>query len=361
MSYVKIADDFKQLPSEGASNTTHQASFFFDVPEHITVPSFEKVFTHQLPPSIRVVKTASSTEFPENCRAAIAGHCDITYHIEARISRRGKVVCYTRREIILMPTTETPPPLDPGDLKHDYRLLTALSLGSFWKPKKTISITVSSKEPRPVVFPYLKGEWASGNTEVLLDFKARKTFDDEDSFLEPPVTECELMITLEAITYFLEHETDQVLSIAETRRCPCAILKRKRFKTQKRKVKLEGWKRVNDGACEYQQVDHLTPRRNSDVGTSVAATRIIEWDATIPLMTLIPDDIPRLPSFFSSLVSRRYAFDVEIVLRTKLGVSNKPVHLRIPVQIVHAPVGKCPGGPPELEFEDNLKAPAYVP
>jgi hypothetical protein len=78
-------------------------------------------------------------------------------------------------------------------------------------------------------------------------------------------------------------------------------------------------------------------------------------------MTLLPDDVPRLPSFFSTLVSRRYAFDVQVVLGSKLGVSYKPMYLRIPVQMVHGPVGKHPDGPSEVNFEDDLNAPAYVP
>lgn len=79
--------------------------------------------------------------------------------------------------------------------------------------------------------------------------------------------------------------------------------------------------------------------------------------------TLLPEDVPRLPSFFSSLVSRRYAFHLQIVLKIKRGVSSKPILLRIPIQIVHASVEKHPAGPSdwEVEFSDDLRAPAYVP
>lgn len=98
---------------------------------------------------------------------------------------------------------------------------------------------------------------------------------------------------------------------------------------------------------------------STDEIASADATRMIEWKTTTLLMTLLPEDVPRLPSFFSTLVSRRYAFDVQLVFGAKLG--SKPVHLRIPVQIVHAPVEKHPDRPSHVEFEDDLKAPAYVP
>jgi len=73
-------------------------------------------------------------------------------------------------------------------------------------------------------------------------------------------------------------------------------------------------------------------------------------------------DAPRLPSFFSSLVSRRYAFDVEIKFGSDLGIkSQKPMKLRIPVQMVHAGLEKGWGGLPEAEFDEDMKVPAYVP
>jgi hypothetical protein len=86
---------------------------------------------------------------------------------------------------------------------------------------------------------------------------------------------------------------------------------------------------------------------------------MIEWKTTTLLTTFLPDEVPRLPSFFSTLVSRRYAFDVQIAFGNKLG--SKSVRLRIPVQIVHAPVGKHLGGPLDVGFKVDLKAPAYVP
>jgi hypothetical protein len=77
---------------------------------------------------------------------------------------------------------------------------------------------------------------------------------------------------------------------------------------------------------------------------------------------LIPYDAPKLPSFFSSLVSRRYAFNVEIRFGTELGIrSQKPIKLRIPVQMVHAGLQKSWRELPDGDFEDDPKVPAYVP
>ena len=80
------------------------------------------------------------------------------------------------------------------------------------------------------------------------------------------------------------------------------------------------------------------------------------------MTALIPADMPRLPSFFSALVSRRYYFEVEVRFGTKNRIpAQRPMRLRIPVQMVHAGLEKGWGGAPEAEFDDDPKVPAYVP
>lgn len=77
---------------------------------------------------------------------------------------------------------------------------------------------------------------------------------------------------------------------------------------------------------------------------------------------LIPYDAPKLPSFFSSLVSRRYAFNIEIRFGSAAGIKpQRPMRLRIPVQMVHAGFHKGWSGLPEAEYEDDPEVPAYVP
>ena len=267
MSCVKIPQDFQRVLGETSFAATYRAEFFFDIPESITVPSYERHTGEQLPPSIRVVKTPSSTEMPEHCHTAIAGNCDVTYHIEARMLRGNKVVGDIRREIIVMPSSEMPPPLDPEDLQKEYRLYAASSIGSFWNSKRSVAVTILSKEPRPLVFPVVKGECAPGSTEVSLNFRAQKMYDMdfEQDLPEPPFTECEAMATLEAITYFVGCEKEWTMSVAETRTCPSAILKRKRFKPQKRKLKLAGWKRVDDVICKSLKFNSSTSKNSCSI------------------------------------------------------------------------------------------------
>lgn len=359
MSCVRVADDFQQLCLEEQCATTRWTDFFFDMPDFITVPTYEKGREHQLPPSIRVVKAVHSTELPYYNRGVVAGNCDVIYHIEAKILKANKVVGVTQREIIVMPCTEPPPPLDTEDLLKEYQLHAASSMGSFWNPKKRIAVTVLSKEPRPVILPTTKGQSPPTSTEVLLNFTTQKICDGdvEGVQLEPPFTECEVVVTLEAITYFVEHEKARVMSVTEAENCPFTILKRRQFKPQTRKLKLTGWERIDGGVCKSSKWNSSVKIKTEFPG-SAASHRIVQWTSTTSLMTLLPDDLPRLPSFFSTLVSRRYAFDLQVMLGPRL---HKPMYLRIPVQIVHGSVGKHPDGPLEGDFEEDLNAPAYAP
>jgi hypothetical protein len=89
-------------------------------------------------------------------------------------------------------------------------------------------------------------------------------------------------------------------------------------------------------------------------------TRIFEWETSVSVPIILPEDFSRLPSFFSTLVARRYAFKLEIALGTRYSItSRKPIKLRVPVQIVHTPGRKSAIAPPEIEFDD-LDAPPYV-
>lgn len=231
MSCVKPVMDFRRIDVAGPLNV-RETDFFFEVPEFITLPSDEERSPRKLPPSLKVVRSSSY---------ALSGNCNVTYYIVARIWRCDKLVCRTSREIIVIPTTEIPPPLEPEDLKADFELTATSSLGSFWSPSKSLTVTASSSEPRPLVFPTNQGEY--GSTEVLLDFKARGISIENEDVVGPHLTNCNITITPEAITYFLGHENESVMSMEEARQSPFAVLKRSIFTKEKRHVHLTGWKR----------------------------------------------------------------------------------------------------------------------
>lgn len=239
MSCVKLAADFERVEVEGSLNKGHQTDFFFDVPEFITLPSDKESIPQKLPPSITIVKYPPCT---------VGGNCDVSYHIQARILSGDTMVSHASREIIIMPTTEIPPPLEPEDLQKEFQLTAASSLGSFWHPTKNFTVVVSSMEPRPLVFPANKGEY--GSTEVPLNFKTWGISDKNDEMIGPQLADCEVSMTLEAVTYFLEHEQESVMSMTEAQQSPCTVLKKTTFKTEKRKVHLVGWRKTREIVCK---------------------------------------------------------------------------------------------------------------
>jgi hypothetical protein len=240
MSCVKLASDFRRFALGGSLRIGYETDFFFDIPEFITLPSDDACMPHELPPSIRVIKSST---------CAVAGNCDVTYFIEARILRHRDLVSLGSREIIVMPATEIPPPLEPGDLKREFQLRAASSIASLWNPTNGVTVVVSSTEPRPLVLPANKGEY--GSTEVLLNFKTQGIVNENGDLIGPQLTDCDVMITLEAVTYFLAHEQESVMSMVEALESPFTVLKRTTFKTEKRHVNLTGWTRGREIACKF--------------------------------------------------------------------------------------------------------------
>jgi hypothetical protein len=76
----------------------------------------------------------------------------------------------------------------------------------------------------------------------------------------------------------------------------------------------------------------------------------------------LPSDAPRLPSFFSALVSRRYAFHVQAKLSSESGIfSHDRLRLKIPVQVIHAPRKTGFNEREDEMLENEAEVPYYVP
>ncbi|KFZ16617.1 hypothetical protein V502_05007 [Pseudogymnoascus sp. VKM F-4520 (FW-2644)] len=339
MSSVKVANEFEPIDTEDPYTVTYQTEFFFDIPDFTTLPSSHGNSTpKRLPPSMRVVKSdfisAATAEIHNS--GSVAGTCDVTYRIVARVFAGGRLKCDASREIILMPIEDIPPPLEPEDFGKEYRLVAATSLRPSWGSRKSLTVVVSSMEPRPLTFP--NREEGCESTEVLLHLKTGGLLDgsSERAFVESHLTDCEVQINLEAVTYFSAQEQKAAMSMAEALQSPSVVLKKTKYAPNKKKLRLERWMKGRE-----------------------IASGIFEWETAVSVTTILPWSFSRLPSFFTSLVARRYAFDVQITFGhwSSINVFHKPIKLRIPLQIVHFAAGKFLGH--SLE-DDDLEAPVYV-
>jgi hypothetical protein len=248
MSCIKVAEDFQQISADASHTVIHRTSFFFDIPESISLPSSENSFKQNLPPSMRVEKSISDGFWKSHSTTA-SSICDISYHIEARVFTRGRQACTTCREVIILPASDIPAPLAPEDFKGEYQLFSSSSLGSFFKGQKDATVVVSSAEPRPLVLPSREGEIRS--TELFLDFKTRlkSNVNSDASGLFTQLSECEVSITLNAITYFSARKQTLVISVAEAMQSPLVVLKTTKYGMGKRKLQLKEWKRSREIAC----------------------------------------------------------------------------------------------------------------
>ena len=260
MSCVKLADDFDRTCHEGSSILTYFTSFFFDVPESIALPlvpkETKKKESRPLPPSIRVVKSDSKA-YPAYMQNCVMGSCDIVYWVEARISATRRPICNISREIIVMPVSDMPPPLDYVALGKEYQLSAMSATGPFWRRKKDATLSVCSREPQPLVFGHRKDNMV--DTELFLNF-SRSLLKMNNVDCLHQLTHCEIVITLVATTYFVGYEEERILSLAEAKDSPLVAWKKTQYKMPKRRLKLANWKKVKGGTGTA--AIHLNASRN---------------------------------------------------------------------------------------------------
>jgi hypothetical protein len=246
MSCVKEIGDFQQMAPNIPHTVCSQSSFFFYIPELITLPSTQdidcKEAAQPLPPSIRVAKKPS-IEWLTN---KTTGVCDVMYHIEACFFKSGRAVSGTRREIILFPILEMPPPMNFEDLKADYILSSMTTFGNFWKRNSGTVISGSSAEPQPFAMHIMEGQNLVTGTDLMLNFSSKTSC----AASAPQFTTCEIILTLESTTYFQEHEQKSVMSVEEVQNKQLTILKTARFQPQTCRMRLEHWKRFGEETCK---------------------------------------------------------------------------------------------------------------
>jgi hypothetical protein len=249
MSIVKVVEDFTHISEDASGPLVLRTSFFFDLPATITLPSPNGDIIRDLPPSIRILNTGSnySNENPSTC--------DVSYGIIARVFAEGRLASGVQREIILMPTTEIPPPQEPEDFKDEYNLNETLIIGLRPWSKRCITVVVSSVEPQPIVFPT---DGYGGATDIILHFKARlpsKKISDQVRLVSQ-LTNCKVSSTLHAATYFLAHEQTSAMSLSEASRSSSAILKLTNYDVDKSTLPLNQW-------SKYSSVPGMVPTADS--------------------------------------------------------------------------------------------------
>lgn len=240
MSCVKVANEFERIDVGNSHIMNYQTEFFFDIPHFTTLPSSHGNSTQKkLPPSIRVVK--SDLEIHNG--SSIAGSCDVTYKVVARVFSGGRLKCNASREIILMPIEDIPPPLEPEDFGKEYQLVGTTSLRPSWGSRKSVAVVISSMEPQPLKFS--DHEEGCNSTELLLYLKTEGLSDgsSERAFVETQLTDCEVQINLEAVTYFSAKEKKAAMSMAEVLQSPSVVLKKTRYTPSKKKLRLERWRK----------------------------------------------------------------------------------------------------------------------
>lgn len=265
MSYVKDLRDFQQRASDETTIVLNETNFFFDIPEYITLPcqvrTESKDILQPLPPSIRIAKNSSKEWLVQNQ----SGQCDVTYHIQARFLLNGRWAAEWRREILVMPALEVPPPWEPENLKREYTLSATSQLGSLWKRKRAMTISALSFEPRPLVLQATTRKSLIPGTDLDFNFTTRTVLDSriDVQYSTPQFTTCEIVITMQAMMFFQDHELDEVTALSEGQESQPAVLRTTTFQHETRKMGLGRWQIEKNMICRPRNFHWQKPANST--------------------------------------------------------------------------------------------------
>lgn len=313
--------NFHSASSRIPGNGTVHTSFHFDIPETVSDPHLsgesESSFLSaesNLPPSATLRKAYAAGKGPADRGDGRSGTCDVTYQIRARLILRNKIIAETTRKVQLVPITEPSPPLDVRDFTDEFQLSTTGSVVEPLKLKKRGQLSVAVAQPSPLVFS-LDNPVTTASTRLNLKFQFRSSSKNAIPPSLPDLTDCTVTSGLEALTHFSVIPQDMALSKREVKRLPQVAQVEWKAKPQARKLKLSNWQRVGDN--------------DSNIST---------WETTASVVISPHLDSPAyiLPTFRSPFVSRRYALDLKVKVRSPSEhIAHLTLDLRTPVQVLY--------------------------
>ncbi|KAK5125381.1 hypothetical protein LTR85_000490 [Meristemomyces frigidus] len=234
-------------------------------------------------------------------------HFHVTYTVSAVVYSEGKRLAYGTRDFHYTPIASPQPPLSIADFPNEYTLF-ATHVAPPSKPVKKNHIReihVSSEEPEPLVMRLNDGR---GSTKTCLNFRI--------ACLEqtPLPQRCRIRIGLLSKTISTPYWHGKwVPTINEVHDSDSSSLKTETIHEQTYDMAIEKWlPSYGNGADDMKTVT-----------------------ATLPLRFFVTRGGMPASTFFTPLLSRRYALDIAVSFP---GASRSELRLCLPLQIVYTDV-----------------------
>lgn len=315
--------------SSGQSSHCRKLScrFHFVVPDRAislednAISRLQRPDFHVLPPSLRNI---SETTFAaaEHC-GSFRGECHVTYRLRFRVisDTSRKVVAETVHQVLIFPgSKEVAPPLCVSDFPREYTMSVTQPVSKMLRTPLSFSeqtngkMTVRTTEPTPLVFSRFKS-WSATSLHLNLEYWQRIKC-PEGVLLPPPIHYATVKLALQASTFFsvLIPRNSALPLQRDTAGSPWTISTNQTTSHQARKLQFLPW------------------RNKKRIHTDDGHEHII-WSTEASLVAPFERDKSPGPTFASTFVSRRYAFQVGVAvegLRKKLHFT-----LRVPVQVCY--------------------------
>lgn len=234
---------------------------------------------------------------------------DVTYKITASVFSKKGLITSTKKDIPVLPVSQAQPPLSPSDFPGEYFFAASQqqqTKKSFTKAP-TYRIEVAGEEPEAIVLD--PSERSSGSTKVPFVIKAlprSSTTFDEASLPQ----QCQLkarLVTRTLITPDLVNE-EAVPTMDEAKYGVNSSLKVHKSDEQICDLSIPEWQ-------------HYTPNSTEQFSLSKFSFHFN-----------LPKDKLLAPTFFTPLLSRRYAIEITVNFP---GVSSPSLKLALPLQVVY--------------------------
>ncbi|OAG41221.1 hypothetical protein AYO21_04601 [Fonsecaea monophora] len=317
---IKTTRDFVGL--EDQAKSTPKCFFHFDIPKTLQSELLgqNRGFLRDLPPSL---PSFESVKKHPVLQPRYQGESNVGYNLRVQALVRDKVVASITRTVNIIPTLDVPPPFCVADFPGEY-VLTESRCQRIWRPggSRTRELRIEASQPLPVILCKPTDDTVFSTTLSLMQIN-NLTRNCRELPRAPVIGQC--VASLVFSTYISSDPRESAPTLEDVSSSRGTLCRNEGvYAKVEVPVQFSGWK----------EIPHTLPQDDGtpDTNTDTAQRSIAEAQAHLTLnfgQLKYP-----VPSFESSLVSRRYKLD--LCVRVTASNRRRTFRLILPAQISYS-------------------------
>ncbi|KAJ9610703.1 hypothetical protein H2200_005480 [Cladophialophora chaetospira] len=336
LTTVKKPTDF--IGTEEQTSCPPKCFFHFDIPKtlHGKLLGQDNAFLGDLPASIPLFEPGKKHAM---LQPRCSGQSKVVYVVRAQAFQQDNLLLSSTARIKIIPSLDARPPICVADFPGEYALAKSTCDGiRFPAIPRTRELLIQASPPEQVVIAYPM-DYISLRTCLYLTQMAPST---QECRLQQPkkMALCHCNGLLVASTFITSEPREKVPTLKDLAS----------ERTLSRNTHVCGKARAS--VVQFSKWREVT--RMVRDGSNSTSKPITQWQTEAPLTLKVENIRPSyiVPSFESSLVSRRYKFDLRVRITEPRRCTFR---LSLPVQILYRTDASTPAAVAETE------CPAYIP